>query len=217
MKCSKPVYASATKAYTSDITNGVRFDILKEDTPFTPSLEAHRSSVCDILLAQTQGWFTKPLTSDWLLPRIEFSIPTDTVPTAFEGTVTLQAVRLVITKEQFVVYWKVVGIREAEKVVIDFQEGEEAKEAKEAKGPDIPVIVTDVPLVESPEPVRIGPTRRVLQKRAVLEARSKAARALFKAEHMTQQYIQVYGEDTDWEEDEEEEEEAKAKAKDNNS
>ena len=199
MKCSKPVYAPATKAYTSDIIHGVRFDILKEETPFTLSLEAHRSSVCDLLLAQTQGWFTKPLTSDWLLPRIEFSIPTDSVPTAFEGTVTVQAVRLVITKEQFVVHWKVVGIREAEKVMIDFQEPEEAKEAKEA---EVPVVVTDVPLVESPEPVRIGPTRRVLQKRAVLEARSKAARALFKAEHMTQEYIQAYGEDTDWEEDE---------------
>jgi len=165
--------------------------VLKEANPFIPSLQEYTNQVAEAILEQTRGWFTKPLTSDWLLPRIHFSIPTDGVPASFEGTVTLETVRLVITKEQFVIECKVADMREAEKVIIDLQE-------------DTPVVVNDVPFEPTTAaPIPIGPTRQVLQKRAVMEARSKAARALFKAEHMTQEYIQAYGEDTDWEEDDE--------------
>jgi hypothetical protein len=40
-----------------------------------------------------------------------------------------------------------------------------------------------------------------------MRAREKAARALFHAERLTQEYCSIYGEDTDWEEEEDEEEE----------
>jgi hypothetical protein len=51
------------------------------------------------------------------------------------------------------------------------------------------------------DPMSIGPTRRILQKHAVMKARARAARALFKAEALTQDYIRQYGEDTDWEDE----------------
>ena len=57
------------------------------------------------------------------------------------------------------------------------------------------------------EVIGIGPTRQQLDKKKVMRAREKAARALFQAERLTQEYCAVYGEDTDWEEEDEEEEE----------
>jgi hypothetical protein len=189
MKFAKPVYNSATKAYTCEITEGFRFDVQKEAGQ-PVNMDPYRASIAEVVLAQTNGWFTKPLASDWLLPRIQWS-PTETIPLAFEGVVTLQADSLRITKEQFLFTWKLLAMKEAEKVMIDLQE-------------DTPTVVNDVPLVAEDTPISIGPTRRDLQKRAVLEARSKAARALFKAERMTQDYIQAYGEDTEWEEEDEE-------------
>jgi hypothetical protein len=187
-------------------SDSFRFESAKEDTSFTPSLdtfvEIYRISLTNLLLQATKGWFTKPLTYEWLLPRIEFNIPTDEIPSTFEGTITWQPVAIIITKERFVCMCKMTAMHEADKITLDFQEevglerGGEANEASE---------VVDIPCVNDTEPpVDIGPTRRVLQKQLVLQARSKAARALFKAEHMTQKYIEIYGEDTDWEDEEDE-------------
>jgi len=168
---------------------------------FTPSLntfvEVYRKPLVDLLLQATKGWFTKPLTHEWLLPRIEFNIPTDEVPPTFEGTVLWEPAAIIITKERFVYMCKMLTMREADKITLDFQEEEVEGESNE---------VVEIPCVDEKEPpIDIGPTRRVLQKHLVLQARSKAARALFKAEHMTQKYIEAYGEDTDWEDEEDEE------------
>jgi len=189
-------------------SDSFRFESTKEDTTFTPSLdtfvEVYRKPFVDLLLQATKGWFTKPLTHEWLLPRIEFNIPTDEIPPTFEGSITWQPAAIIITKERFVCMCKMVAMHKLDKITLDFQE-EEGLEGREGEGSER-IEVVDIPCVNDSEPpVDIGPTRRVLQKQSVLQARSKAARALFKAEHMTQKYIEMYGEDTDWEDEEDEE------------
>jgi hypothetical protein len=209
MKFSKPVYDSSTKSYRCEVTesDSFRFESAKEDTTFTPSLdtfvEVYRIPLTNDLLQATKGWFTKPLTYEWLLPRIEFNIPTDEVPPMFEGTIEWQLVSIIITKDRFMCMCKMTSMREADKITIEFEE-EERLEGRGGEGSER-IEVVDIPCVNDSEaPVDIGPTRRVLQKQLVLQARSKAARALFKAEHMTQKYIEMYGEDTDWEDEEDE-------------
>lgn len=206
MKFTKPVYNSSTKSYRCEVTesDSFRFESNKEDNTFTPSLdtfvEVYRKPLVDLLLQATKGWFTKPLTHEWLLPRIEFNIPTEEVPPTFEGTVGWEPAAIIITKERFVCMCKMTGMREADKITLEFEE-----EVEGGAGGGIGSEVVDIPCVNDSEPpVDIGPTRRALQKQSVLQARSKAARALFKAEHMTQKYIEMYGEDTDWEDEEDE-------------
>ena len=82
---------------------------------------------------------------------------------------------MVISKEEFTIVFKMGVMKQAEKVVIQFQEEE-------------------------------LPAKRALQKSDVLKARARAAKALFVAESLTQEYIRLRGgEDTDWEDEEDEE------------
>ena len=193
MKVGKPTYDTVNKVYTCNITDGFRLTSVKErsETPtFTPPLESFersedlRKSICETLLQSTKGWFSKPLTPDWLLPRILFSIPTADLE-LFDGTLAWEPVRLVISKENFLFEFDIVLKEQAEHIVIAFEEEKEED---------------SIPLSSS-EPLPIGPTRRQLQKQRVLYARQKAAKALFVAESLTHTYVKEYGDDTDWEVD----------------
>jgi len=188
-RLSRPVYDNTTKTYTCDLSDGFRFETEQDDTVFTPGLdkafEWYHESVVEQLLVLTKGWFSKPLTKDWLLSRIKFDMVYNNEK--FEGTVVWQANKLIITKDAFLFKLVIVEQKKREPVIIDFEDG------IDSVAPDTEVL-------------SIGPTRRDLQKKMVMEARSKAARSLFKAERLTNEYISLYGEDTDWDESDNEDE-----------
>jgi len=193
MKILKPSYDSSTKVYTCEIADGFRLTVSKEDGVVKPAVEDLTrgdlyDGVIDTLIQGTKGWFSKPLTQDWLQTRVKFDIPIGEVEADFEGTVEFQAARLIISKEVFLFQCPIVRKQEAEKVVISFEEAPAA--AAEPAEPE---------LVQG-EAVGIGPTRRILQKEVVMKARNKAARALFSAERMTQEFVEEFG-DTDWEDE----------------
>ncbi len=177
MKIHKPSYDATARLYTCQLTNGFRLQTTKEDGATTNLYKEEEIMAAAIppIIEGTTGWFTKPLTADWLKGRIRLSIPTGDVPSEFEGTIDYDATSLVISKEEFTIVFKVAQMKQAEKVVIQFQEEE-------------------------------LPAKRTLQKSDVLKARARAAKALFMAERLTQEYIRIRGgEDTDWEDEEDEE------------
>ena len=197
MKINKPSYNPGLKLYTCELTDGFRLSFNKEDGQITQLSDSESliQSLLQPLIDGTKGWFTKPLTKEWLQPRISFDTPTSEIPADFEGTADYQASKLVISKEAFVFECSIIELKPVEKVMIDFKE--EVADAAEEETEDAEA-VQEIPLVES-TPLGIGPTRRILQKEVVMKARAKAARALFKAERLTLEYSQLYGEDTDWE------------------
>jgi hypothetical protein len=174
MKIEKPSYNASTRLYTCQLTDGFR---LKTSYENGMPKELYKTddvieSLIQPIIKGTAGWFTKPLSPEWLKPRIRLSIPTGDVPSEFEGAVDFVADKLVISKDEFVFVMAMGEITHAEKVVIEFQEEE-------------------------------LPAKPPLQKSDVLKAREKAAKALFRAEMLTQEYIRLRGgEDTDWEDDE---------------
>ena len=199
MKIHKPVYNTATKVYTCELTDGFRLSCEKEkdDVVSAPKIsDTLLDSLTQDIIHSTNGWFTKPLNSEWLRPRIVFDTPLQEVSTDFDGTIEYTAKQLVLSKHEFRFYCHLSKLTPAEKVVIAFDEPEEVKEVE-----SIPEV-----FAEDNEPLGIGPTRRILQKARVMKERIKAAKALFKAERLTQEYIQFYGsEGTDWEDEDDDE------------
>ena len=196
MEFAKPAYNAQHKVHVSDIKEGFRCESELEDSVFYPPLasflEMYRETLIQVVLQQTKGWFSKPLTAEWLRTRLFLDIPTDSLED-FEGTVEWQAKKLSIAKDKFTVHLAIVSKKALE--LIDLMESIESAGNQ-------PEEVSDLPLTtEQEECIGVGPTRRRLMKEEVLEARAKAARALFKAERLTIQYCEIYGEDTDWEED----------------
>lgn len=193
MKFTKPSYDAKQRIYTCDVTDGFRFNMRRESGSFVNSPESCINSDERIahLIKSTQGWFSKPLTEDFLKGKIQYDIPTS-VPETFEGLVEWQIQRLIISKEQFLFVCVIAHIVEDEKVSLEFPEEPELapKEPEE-----------EIPLHHEAAPLGIGPTRRSLEKEKVLSARTKAARALFHAERLTQEFYQNFGE-TDWEDEE---------------
>lgn len=175
--------------YNCNVQDGIRRITVKEADSEIPLPEVENSEFIEWLITSTKGWFTKPITEEWLTPRLSQVRETTGVLPSFEGTIEWIVAWVSITKDKFCIHWKVNSVKEAPKVVIEFEEEKAEIES-----------VADVPEEEG-ETLGIGPTRRVLHKSKVLKARAKAARALFKAERMTQEYIQLYGEDTDWEDE----------------
>lgn len=186
MKFLKPAYNSQEKQYTSKVEGGVRLTAEQEGDSLLPTPLELKTSILTTLIPTvveaTKGWFTKPLTQEWLETRCELSLPMP--EQGFEGTIKWELTELIITKEKFRFLFSILETLPAEKVVIQLEEEEEPE------------------LVQEAPPVALDPTRRVQHKQKVLRARAKAARALFKAERMTQEYIETYGEDTDWEDEE---------------
>jgi hypothetical protein len=218
MKFTKPTYDAKQRIYTCDVADGFRFSVRRECGSFVkdPASCIDSDERIAHLIKSTQGWFSKPLTEEFLKGKIQYDIPTNVPkqvgckplasfadplasfadPLAsfaenFEGLVEWQIQRLIISKEQFLFVCVIVNTVEDEKVSLEFPEEHEP----EAKEPE-----EEIPLHEE-TPLGIGPTRRSLEKEKVLSARAKAARALFHAERLTQEFYQNFGE-TDWEDEE---------------
>jgi hypothetical protein len=203
MKIFKPKYNAEEKVYVCELGGAKpRFAIVYDLERPMPSRDpaeiakdTYTNSLKHYLLKETKGWFTKPLTDDWLSMRIYHDIPVVEIPAEWEGTLELTIKELVITKEKFTFIWIIDKRQEKEKVVIQLEEEdqEQDQDQQEVDEEALPMAAVD--------PMSIGPTRRILQKHAVMKARARAARALFKAESITHEYVRQYGEDTDWEDD----------------
>lgn len=195
MKIFKPKYDSVEKVYLCELGGEKpRFDIIYDLErpsihPEEVAKEMYSVLLKHFLLRETKGWFSKPITDEWLSTRLHHVVSSPDIPNDWEGTVGWTVKEVKITKEKFTFYWIIDKKQEKEKVIIDIDE-EEKEEVDEEVIP-----MTNV------DPMSIGPTRRILQKHTVMKARARAARALFKAEAMTQEYIRQYGEDTDWEDE----------------
>ena len=206
MKFTKPAYDAKARIYTCDITDGFRLCVRREGGSFVKEFSdcIDTNERVRHLIHATQGWFSKPLTEEFLNGKIRYDIPTADIPPTFEGSVEWQAKKLVISKDSFLFSCAILAQVEDEKLSLDFPDDEHLQQQKEAAlDEEIPMGVEQ----EGGEVIGIGPTRQQLDKKKVMRSREKAARALFQAERLTQEYCAVYGEDTDWEEEDEEEEE----------
>ena len=209
MKFTKPAYDAKARIYTCDITDGFRLCVRREGGAFVKEFSEYIDTNERIihLIHATQGWFSKPLTEDFLNGKIRYDIPTEDIPPTFEGSVEWQAKKLIISKDSFLFACAIVSQVEDEKLSLDFPDDEQQQQQHEQK--QEAALDEGIPMGagEGGEVIGIGPTRQQLDKKKVMRAREKAARALFHAERLTQEYCTVYGEDTDWEEEEEDEEE----------
>ena len=183
MKLCKPVYDSSLKVYNCKITNGVRFVVRREEGNYVKELLTHvdNDAISEYIVKGTAGWFTKPLTKEYLQPKLKAEFPTELDP-AFEGEVEWELQSLTISKEVFLLTYNIIVLKQDEKISLEDEVQEE------------------IPLAEK-EVVGIGPTRQQMTKQRVLKARAKAARALFLAERLTQEYYNEFGENTDWEDE----------------
>lgn len=189
MKLGKPVYDSATKLYNCPVSDGVRFSVRREEGSFVKELDSFvdKDMLIQEILKGTTGWFTKPLTQDYLSQRLQAEFPTS--PDAFEGEIEFQLQGLTISKEVFLLRYAIVAAKEDEKICIELDNVVDAKEVDD-----------EIPMADK-EVLGLGPTRQHLVKEKVLKMRAKAARALFIAERLTQEYYEEFGEDTDWEDE----------------
>jgi len=206
MKFTKPAYDAKARIYTCDITDGFRLCVRRESGAFVKEFSdcIDTNERVKHLIHATQGWFSKPLTEDFLNGKIRYDIPTADIPPTFEGSVEWQAKKLLISKESFLFICAIVSQVEDEKLSLDFPDDEHEQQLHHQEAS----LDEEIPMgAEEQEVIGIGPTRQQLDKKKVMRAREKAARALFHAERLTQEYCAVYGEDTDWEEEEDEEEE----------
>jgi hypothetical protein len=190
MKLGKPTYAKESQVYVCECrdVSAFRVESAIEGGKWSVPLDGHlaktREQMISLLLVETTGWFSKPLTKEWLHSRLRYTIPTGDIPSDFEGMCAWTLDKLLISKESFVCEFVL-----AEKVatalpLIDLHEDE---------------------VVDSPGSGTSGssPTREG-KKEIVLRARRRAAMALLKAERLMQAYADEFGEDTDWEDDEDE-------------
>jgi hypothetical protein len=195
MKYSKPHYSTTDQAYYVTIEEGIRFNLEREGGEWKQSLETLFYKQVDVIIQQTiqltQGWFSKPLSPEYLKPRLQVQCPTHTWDN-FEGTATYEMSSLTISKQAFLFSFRLLSSKPVE-TLIELEEPEEEVE---------------VPLDNDAEPLSVGPTRRRLAKMHVMHTRAKAAKALYKAEQLTQAYCDAYGDDTDWDDEEDEDEDS---------
>jgi hypothetical protein len=191
MKLQKPTFDSTQQVYVSVIKEGIRCEAQRNDEKqYEPNITSFYTSMkdtfTDVVIQQTKGWFSKVLTKEWLDQRIFFHIPTESIPEDFEGRCIWELQSLRISKEKFDFLFGLVQMIEAEKVMISFDEPE-------------PQVQTQLQTKTEETKPNEETVRRFAEKQRILKLRARAARALFYAERATQEYCQVYGEDTDWE------------------
>jgi len=187
MKIGKPIYAKESQVYVCECRDEehiFRVESSVEGGKWSVPLESHlektREQMIHVLLTETTGWFSRPLTKEWLLSRLRYTIPTSDIPVEFEGTCRWTLAKLHISKESFLCEFILAEKVAAELPLIDLQEDEVVE--KTGRG---------------------SPTREQ-KKTSVLLARRRAAMSLLKAERMMQAYAEEFGEDTDWEDEDEE-------------
>jgi hypothetical protein len=183
MKLGKPVYSKESQVYVCECRDEehiFRVESSVEGGTFTPPLDGHlaktREQMVSLLVNHTTGWFSKPLTKEWLTSRLRYTIPTSDIPSEFEGVCRWSIAKLHISKESFVCEFILTEKVSSEVPLIDLHEDSETCSSREGK------------------------------KNIVLRARRRAAMALLKAERLMQSYASEFGEDTDWEEEDEDDE-----------
>ena len=193
MKLGKPIYAKDNQVYVCecrDEEGTFRIESSLEGGKWSLPLESHltntREKMISFLLGETTGWFSKPLTKEWLLSRLRYTIPTGDIHPEFEGVCRWSLDKLLISKESFVCVFILTEKVDLALPLIDLQEDEVSPTAKDSKDSK------DIPTREE-------------KKASVLLARRRAAMALLKAERLMHAYAEEFGEDTDWEDDDEEE------------
>lgn len=198
MRFSKPRYDSVKKVYESTLTDGLRFTTEAEGGKTKSSSQELLPPLTQAILANTVGWFSKPITEVWLTGKIQMILAP--IPADFDGKCTWCAERLLISKDVFVVDFALVESIPTPPVTIDFEGDEAAEVAAE-------VAAAEAVPPEAPPPEPTAATHpdqeRRLQKQRVMKARLRAARALFMAERLTQDYIEEFcgDEDTEWEDE----------------
>jgi hypothetical protein len=189
LKLNRPVQDKEKFIYISEISFSSIFTIqspvLKESLAEVE--ENLKEKIIPILLTETKSWFSKPIQEKYLRDRLFLTIPLESLPAQdFEGTSTWRFYRLEISKERFTIIAQLQDVKEVEKICLEDDEDEMDE-------------IEEFPFTQAGnEPIGIGPTRRQLLKEKVMRERSKAAKALFRAERLTQDYYAKYG-DTDWE------------------
>lgn len=192
MKFGKPVYVADKKIYKCEVSGVFRCESKCENNTLTPQPESLLSQVKGWLIPgiieNTKGWFSKPLTEAWLSDKINIHYPKEDIPEGFEGNIEWEVKELIISKDSFLFNTAIVEKKEFLKVLIEFPE-EVPPEPKQKEGVR-----------------RKDNLTREQFKELVRRERDRAGRALFRAERLTQEYCELYGEETDWEESDEEEE-----------
>jgi len=192
MKLGRPNYSKETQLYVcecKDEENIFRIESIVEDGNWTPALEHHlertRDQMISVLMSKTEGWFSKPLTRDWLLSKLRYTIPTSEIASDFHGRCAWMANKLNISKDSFTVEFTLV----------------------EKLSNMVPLIDLHViELEDAPTPVTpdLAASLREEKKLEALRARRRAGMALLKAERLMQSYAAEFGEDTDWEDEDDE-------------
>jgi hypothetical protein len=190
MKLGRPNYSKETQLYVcecKDEENIFRIESIVEDGKWTPALEDHlertRDQMISVLLEKTEGWFSKPLTKEWLLSKLRYTIPTSEIASDFEGRCAWMVNKLNISKDSF---------------TVDFILVEKLSNM-------VPLIDLHVIELETPTPVTpdLAASLREEKKLEAIRARRRAGMALLKAERLMQSYAAEFGEDTDWEDEDE--------------
>ncbi len=175
MKFSRAEFNRTANAYTTNVTDGIILARNTREITLTPDEE--KEIIIEIVNG-TKGWFSKPLTADWLQGKLQLNIPVNELEEGFSGHVQWKLERIEIRKLIFILHFSLFAKEEEPKINLDLDFELPAEPTKE-----------------------VQTTRRKQQKEYVSKVREKAARLLFKAERLTQEYCQTYGEDTDWEDE----------------
>lgn len=189
MKFSPPRFVADQKLYISDIQDGETYEQRVEaqeewkspEPELQTEFDKQKDTYISLLMNGTRGWFTKPLTAQWLSAKCAVAVEspaTSPLSSNRSGTLRWKLSHLEITKETFRLLWKLIDV--LPDPIIELEE--------EAPPPD--------------EPPSLTGGERAAQKQRVLAARRRAARALYKAERLIQEYCALWGEDTDWEDEE---------------
>jgi len=97
-----------------------------EEGKWVPDMNAHlektRDAMISVLVEATTGWFSKPLTKEWLVPRLRYTIPTGDISADFEGTCRWVLAKVYISKETFVCEFLLAEKLSREIPLIDLQE-----------------------------------------------------------------------------------------------
>jgi hypothetical protein len=140
MKLGRPAYSKESQIYVCECKDeeGIfRVESSIDGGKWSSNPDAHleqtRDAMISMLLQETTGWFSKPLTKEWLRSRLRYTIPTSDVSPDFEGICRWTLKRLHISKESFVCEFVLSEKLSAEIPLIELQEDKEtSREEKKA-------------------------------------------------------------------------------------
>ena len=137
MKLGRPTYSKENQVYVCECKDeeGIfRVESSLEGGKWTPGLDGHlektREQMISVILDGTKGWFSKPLTKDWLMPRLRYTIPTGGIPADFEGVCEWAVRKLHISKESFMCEYVLVDSKPITVELIELQENGELTQAE---------------------------------------------------------------------------------------